>query len=96
MGQNATDDELQDMLNEVDTDGNGTIDFTEFMDLIIRKQADTDPVRELVSAFNILDRAGNGYISAQELKICMDIMGEHHTYDECLEILREANTSNNG
>ena len=84
------------MMNEVDTDGNGTIDFTESMDLIIRKQSDTDPVRELISAFKILDRQGTGFISAQELKTTMDIMGEHHSYDECVEILREANTSNTG
>ena len=84
------------MMNEVDTDGNGSIDFGEFMDLIIRKSADTDPVRELISAFNIMDRAGNGYIGAQELKMCMDLMGEHHSYEECVEILREANLSGNG
>ena len=31
IGQNPTEGELQDMINEVDANGNGTIDFPEFL-----------------------------------------------------------------
>jgi calmodulin len=37
LGQNPTEAELQDMINEVDADGNGTIDFAEFLNLMQRK-----------------------------------------------------------
>ena len=37
LGQNPTEAELQDMSNEVDADGNGTIDFPEFLNLMARK-----------------------------------------------------------
>lgn len=37
LGQNPTEAELQDMINEVDADGNGTIDFHEFLNLMARK-----------------------------------------------------------
>ncbi|KAJ9505262.1 hypothetical protein QJQ45_027904 [Haematococcus lacustris] len=37
LGQNPTEAELQDMINEVDVDGNGTIDFPEFLMLMARK-----------------------------------------------------------
>ena len=39
--------ELQDMINEVDADGNGTIDFPEFLILMAKKTKDTDSEEEL-------------------------------------------------
>ena len=46
LGQNPTEAELQDMINEVDADGNGTIDFPEFLSLMARKMKDSDSHRE--------------------------------------------------
>lgn len=37
LGQNPTEAELQEMINEVDVDGNGTIDFPEFLNLMAKK-----------------------------------------------------------
>ena len=42
LGQNPTEAELQDMINEVDAYGNGTIDFPEFLTMMARKMKDTD------------------------------------------------------
>ncbi|KAI3947534.1 hypothetical protein MKW92_040210 [Papaver armeniacum] len=40
MGKNPTEAEIQDMINEVDADKNGAINFTEFLDLMARKIKD--------------------------------------------------------
>lgn len=37
LGLDPTNQELNDMMREVDMDGNGTIDFQEFLSLIVRK-----------------------------------------------------------
>ncbi|CAI9277924.1 unnamed protein product [Lactuca saligna] len=37
LGQNRTEVELQDIINELEVEGNGTIDFPEFLNLLIRK-----------------------------------------------------------
>ena len=62
LGQTPTEAELQDMLNEVDTDGNGSIDFNEFLSLMARKMKDANENEEMVEAFKVFDRDGNGLI----------------------------------
>ena len=78
LGQNPTEAELQDMINEVDADGNGTIDFPEFLTMMARKMKDTDSEEEIVEAFKVFDKDGNGFISAAELRHVMTNLGEAH------------------
>ena len=75
LGQNPTEAELQDMVNEVDADGNGTIDFPEFLTMMARKMRDTDGEEEIKEAFKVFDKDGNGYISAAELRHVMTNLG---------------------
>ena len=56
------------MINEVDGDGNGTIDFNEFLTLMSRKIKDMDNNETYIEAFKVFDRDGNGIISSAELK----------------------------
>lgn len=76
LGQNPTEAELQDMINEVDADGNGTIDFPEFLTMMARKMKDTDSEEEIKEAFKVFDKDGNGYISAAELRHVMTNLGK--------------------
>merc|ERR1711874_646772 len=82
LGQNPTEAELADMINEVDTDGSGTIDFSEFLNLMARKMKDTDTEDELREAFKVFDRDGNGFISAAELRHVMTNLGEKLSNEE--------------
>merc|ERR1712107_482160 len=96
LGQNPTEAVLQDMINEVDADGNGTIDFPEFLSLMARKMKDTDTEEELVEAFKEFDRDGNGFTSAAELRHVMTNLGEKLTDEEVDEIIREADVDGDG
>ena len=69
------------MVNEVDKDGTGSIDFPEFlamMALKINAQNAEDEIRE---AFKVFDRDNNGFISAAELRHVMTSIGEKLTDD---------------
>merc|ERR550525_2281992 len=94
--EEPTEAELQDMINEVDADGNGTIDFPEFLSLMARKMKDTDTEEELIEAFKVFDRDGNGFISAAELRHVMTNLGEKLTDEEVDEMIREADVDDIG
>ncbi|KAG6521423.1 hypothetical protein ZIOFF_018542 [Zingiber officinale] len=96
LGQNPTEAELQDMINEVDADGNGTIDFPEFLNLMGRKMKDTDSEEELKEAFRVFDKDQNGFISAAELRHVMTNLGEKLTDEEVDEMIREADVDGDG
>lgn len=96
LGQNPTEAELQDMINEVDADGNGTIDFPEFLTMMCKRMKDVDTEDELMQSFRIFDKDGNGYISAAELKHVMLSLGEKLTDEEIEEMINEADANNDG
>ena len=96
LGQNPTEAELQDMINEVDADGNGTIDFPEFLTMMARKMRDTESEEEIKEAFKVFDRDNNGYISAAELRHVMTNLGERLTETEVDEMIREADVDGDG
>jgi calmodulin len=96
LGQNPTEAELQDMVNEVDADGNGTIDFPEFLTMMARKMKDTDSEEEIKEAFKVFDKDGNGFISAAELRHVMTNLGEKLSDSEVEEMIREADVDGDG
>ncbi len=96
LGQNPTDGELQDMIHEIDVDGNGTIDFNEFLTLMAMKGQDQDIEEELLEAFKIFDRDGNGSISAAELRYAMMNLGEKLTDEEVNDMILEADINSDG
>ena len=82
LGANPTQAELQEMINEVDQDGSGKIEFKEFIGIMARKMRDSDSEEELIEAFKIFDRDGNGLISADELLHVMVSLGENTNLED--------------
>ena len=71
LGQNPSENELRDMVNEIDEDGNGSIEFMEFLILLTSKVKEMTREEEITEAFKILDRERDDYITIKEIKYFM-------------------------
>lgn len=96
LGQNPTEAELQDMINEVDADGNGLIDFPEFLNMMAHKRKEMDSEEGFRGAFCVFDKDGNGFITASELQQVMTNMGEKFTDKNIEEIIRQVDIDGDG
>ena len=96
LGQNPTEVELQDMINEVDANHNGVIDFPEFLSMMTRQMNSDEREEEIWEAFRVFDKDGNGLISAAELRLVMDSLGEKLTDEEVDEMVRVADMDGDG
>ncbi|OVA09882.1 EF-hand domain [Macleaya cordata] len=96
LDQNPTEEELQEMISEVDVNGNGTIEFVEFLNLMARKMKEADAEDELKEAFKVFDKDQNGYISANELRHVMINLGEKLTDEEVEQMIKEADLDGDG
>ena len=88
--------ELEDMIHEIDTDGNGTIDFNEFVTLMSRQSSSGDKDGEIKEAFKLFDKNGDGRISSEELKEVMVNLGEKMGDKEISEMIKEADLDGDG
>jgi len=96
IGQNPTEDEILELVMESDLNGDGTIDFEEFAEMMKKKSSETDQTEALKEAFKIFDRNKNGYIEKSELKSVTTTMGQKLTDEEFAEFWREADVNNDG
>ena len=98
LGQSPTPEELREMVRDADADGNGTIEFAEFLALMSRQReaANADDNEELREAFGVFDRDHDGHISKAELRHVMISLGEKLTDEEVEGMIAEADLDGYG
>ncbi|XP_059616245.1 calmodulin-A-like isoform X3 [Phlebotomus argentipes] len=96
LGQRPTETELRDMVNEVDQDGNGTIEFNEFLQMMSKKIKNADGEDELREAFRVFDKNNDGLISSSELRHVMTNLGEKLSEEEVDDMIKEADLDGDG
>ena len=96
LGQSPSDEEIKEMTLLVDKDRSGTIDFKEFLGLLVLLMQETDREDELIEAFKSLNDDGNGQLSTHEIRYAISKSKDGLTDEEIDEILKEADENGDG
>lgn len=102
----VTNAEVEDMIQKADIDGNGTIEFNEFLELMGRRMALQTTTsaearaqreeREARQAFKIFDIDGDGLIDASEVRLTMKNLGEVLTDEDVSAMMFAADKNKDG
>ncbi|XP_010673321.2 probable calcium-binding protein CML15 [Beta vulgaris subsp. vulgaris] len=99
LGVKHTGDQIYALLTNMDSNGNGYIEFDELTRALLPELNQHDILinqEQLLEVFRSFDRDGNGYITAAELAGSMAKMGHPLTYKELAEMMKEADTNGDG
>ncbi|KAI3977003.1 hypothetical protein MKX01_008861 [Papaver californicum] len=104
LGSETSPEELKQMMDEIDTDGDGFIDLKEFADFHrgttdgsdVNGSNVADGIRELKDAFEMYDKDKNGLISAAELHMVLKSLGEACTVHDCSRMISSVDADGDG
>ncbi|CAN1303591.1 Calcium-dependent protein kinase 13 [Linum perenne] len=87
--------EVQMLIEAVDTNGKGTLDYSEFIavSLHLQRMANDEHLRK---AFSYFDKDGNGYIEPEELRDALMEDGADDCTDVANDIFQEVDTDKDG
>ncbi|TKS76988.1 Troponin C, skeletal muscle [Collichthys lucidus] len=99
LGQNPSREELDAIIEEVDEDGSGTIDFEEFLVMMVQQLKEDQAGKteeELSECFRIFDKNGDGFIDREEFGDILHLTGENVTEDDIDEMFGDSDTNKDG
>merc|ERR1712226_673852 len=96
LGQNPSEAEIQDMVNKVDMDGSGMLNFPEFLMMMGLKMEAESAEDEIREAFQVFDGDGNGFINRIELACVMSNLGETLSAAEIQTMIDQADLDGDG
>ena len=95
-GNPMSKDDIKEMIKDIDTSGDGELDFDEFVTLMQRQEVVEDDDDEVLRAFQSFDKDQNGYITNTEFRYILTKLGERFTDQEVDTLFRECDLDDDG
>ena len=92
----ASDEEIKEIIKKMDLEDKKEINYDEFLTIINQREKDVDEEEEVLKAFKVFDKEGNGLININELKDIMLNMGNNWSENEINEMFAEADIDMDG
>lgn len=96
VGENPSEAEIQDLMNEVDSGATGNFKFPNFLGMMAKKFDEINAEDEIREAFKVFDSDGNGFINRQELRYVMLNLGENMEEEEIECLIDEIDIDGDG
>ncbi|KAF2537153.1 hypothetical protein F2Q68_00018663 [Brassica cretica] len=93
--------ELSQMIEKIDVNGDGCVDVEEFGELyksIMVQEEDEIGDEDMKEAFNVFDQNGDGFITVDELKTVLSSLGlkQGKTLEECRKMIIQVDGDGDG
>uniref|UniRef100_A0A5S6QBT6 EF-hand domain-containing protein n=1 Tax=Trichuris muris TaxID=70415 RepID=A0A5S6QBT6_TRIMR len=96
LGLSASKEEVSRMIIQADVDGDGTIDFSEFVHFLSSWSVPVDEEKELALIFQVFDQNKDGLISPNELRTVMLNLGEELSSEDVSTMISAADSNGDG
>merc|ERR1712149_56164 len=95
LGFEVKKEELKKMISDIDNDGNGSIEFAEFLEMMTGKMGEKDTREDIEKVFKLFDDDNTGKISLRNLRRVAQELGEN-VEEELQDMINQADRDGDG
>lgn len=97
IGEHMSHEDAQEIVDELDTDGDSFIDFEDFKRLLVQNEGSNEDDESIKSAFEMYEvEKGCGRITPRSLQRVLNRLGDSKSYDECVTMIQVYDIDGNG
>merc|ERR1712167_17681 len=92
----VSDEELEKMVTDIDNDGNGTVEFGEFLSMMTGKMGEKDTREDIEKVFKLFDDDSSNKITFKNLARVAEELGETIDDEELQDMINQADRDGDG